>query len=255
MLLHRASSLLGTAVALASTLALAACGGDDSGDRDATGGSSGAGGPSTGGTSSTGGASGGGMPAGGGSANTCSNGCAELKVPFTAYNTAQAFEIYLPAMPGPVDFSTAVVSVKLRTIAGEAGGIQVVIKNPAAKNYAWAQTAWLGIADTVKEEWTTVTLDAAAPDSSDTTNMFDNTQVSIIAVQLAAGDPWYSDDAKTVIDQAALVNPTIVQIDEISVSGATGVGPFTFTANATDLKIGTYQPVTGSAVGWLPPSP
>ncbi|HWA72143.1 MAG TPA: hypothetical protein VG937_07415 [Polyangiaceae bacterium] len=200
------------------------------------------GGTATAGASATGGS--------GGAAVGCSDGCAELKVPFTAYKSAQAFEIYLPA---PVDFSAGVVTVKLRTTAGKAGGIQVVLKNPEANKFAWAQTAWLGITDTVKADWTTVTLDAAAPPSMDATNVFDKTQVSIIAVQIAAGDPWYSDMAMTMVDQTALVNPTTVQIDEITVAGATA-GPWKFTANATDLHVGSYMPVTGATATWLPPA-
>jgi hypothetical protein len=200
------------------------------------------GGASTAGTSATGGS--------GGASAGCSDGCAELKVPFTAYKSAQAFEIYLPA---PVDFSAGVVTVKLRATAGKAGGIQVVLKNPEANKFAWAQTAWLGITDTVKADWTTVTLDASAPPSMDSTNVFDKTQVSIIAIQIAAGDPWYSDMAMTLVDQTALVNPTVVQIDEVTVAGPSA-GPWKFTANVSDLHVGSYMPVTGATATWLPPA-
>jgi hypothetical protein len=199
-------------------------------------------------TTATGGASTAGTTGTGGAAAGCSDGCAELKVPFTAYKSAQAFEIYLAA---PTDLSTGVVTVKLRTTAGKAGGIQVALKN-GAPDYAWGQTKWLGISETVKADWTTITLDASAPGEMGTT-AFDKTKVTIIAIQIAAGDPWYSDTAMTMVDQTALINPTVVQVDEITVAGATGVGPYTFTANVTDLNVGTYMPVTGATATWLPP--
>jgi hypothetical protein len=207
-----------------------------------TGGTSGAtGGTTTAGTTGTGGAVAG-----------CSDGCAELKVPFAKYQTAQSFEIYLAA---PADFSTGVVTVKLRTTAGKAGGIQVVLKNPKENMYAWAQTKWLNLVDTVKPDWTTVTLDASAPSATSTDAMypFDKTKVSIIAIQIAAGDPWYSDTAMTMVDPTALLNPTIVQVDEITVAGATGAGPYTFTMDVSALKIGDYEMIMGTALTWLPP--
>lgn len=205
---------------------------------------------SGGASTTTGGSTGSTTGGSGGAVTGCADGCAQLKVPFTAYKSGQAFEIYLPA---PVDLSAGVVSVKLRATAGKAGGIQIVLKNGMANMYAWAQSAWSPIGDAAKAEWSTITLNAASPSGMDMTNVFDKTQVSIITIQVSAGDPWYLDEAKTMQDPSALVNPTVLLVDEITVVGATGAGPWTFTMNVTDLKVGDYMPVTGSSVTWLPP--
>ncbi len=253
-------------VATGGTSATGGVSGATGGVRNTTGGMSGMSGMSgttggmsgtTGGTASAGKAGGsaqGGTSAAGatgvGGTSGCPDGCVELEVPFAAYNTAQAFEIYL-AMPA--DFSAGVVSVKLRSLAGKAGGIHVVLKNAETNQYAFAQTPWLGLDTTVKSEWTTVTWDASATLEIGAT-AFNKAAVAILAVQISAGVPWYSDTpANTIVDNAALVNPTVVQIDEILVRGVTGVGSYEFTANATDIHLGNYQPIVGSTVTWLPP--
>jgi len=209
-----------------------------------------------------GGAGMGGMSGAGGtpgSAHPCPDGCAELSVPFTVWNSGQYFEIYLNSA---TDLSAAVISVKARKIAGKAGGLLIVVKDGSAQNYAYAQGAWNAIND-MTGEFATFTLDVAAPSSTDENNPFTASAVQIITVQLAAGGAWYLDEAETMEDPAALVNPTVVQIDEISITGTgTLPGPWPFTSDASSLKatitedgLNATPPyaVTGSTVMWVGP--
>jgi hypothetical protein len=200
-----------------------------------------------------------GMSGGAGAASGCSDGCAELSVPFTTWNAGQYFEIYLN---GATDLSTAVISVKARKVAGKAGGLLIVVKDGSAQEYAYAQGAWNAIND-MTTAFTTFTLDVASPSMTDENHTFTPTAVQIITVQLAAGDPWYTDDTETMEDPAALVNPTVIQIDEISIAGTgTLPGPWTFTTDASALKatitddgVNASPPyaVTGSTVTWIAP--
>ncbi len=234
----------------------------------ATGGTAGV--PATGGTAgvpATGGSAGMDPAAGaGGSAGTgtpssmpCPAGCAELSVPFTAYKAAQYFEIYLDA---DTDMSAAVITVKARKVAGKAGGLMIVVKNGSAQSYAYAQSMWNSIND-MTTEFTSYTLDVAMPSSTSTSATFAASAVKIISVQIAAGDPWYADEAMTMEDPTALLNPTVVQIDEISIAGTgTLPGPYTFATDAMILKanvaadaLAAVPPyaVSGSAVTWVGP--
>lgn len=196
---------------------------------------------------------------GGAPAAGCGDGCAQLSVPFTAWGSSQYFEIYLSA---DTDLSGAIISVKARKVSGKAGGLLIVVKDGDANNYAYAQSAWQGINE-ITTDFTTYTLDVANPSSTDANNTFVPTAVKIISVQIAAGDPWYTDTEMTMIDAAALVNPTVVQIDEITVTGTgTLPGPYTFTADTTPLTanlaadaLAAMPPyaVTGSAATWVAP--
>ena len=214
----------------------------------------------TGGTETTAGM--GGMSGTAGAAATahpCPDGCAELSVPCTAYKAGQYFEIYLA---GATDMSAAVVSVKARKISGKAGGLLIVVKDGSAQSYAYAQGAWNAIND-MTGDFKTFTLDVAAPSSTDTNNTFDPSAVQIITVQIAAGDPWYTDTEMTMEDPAALLNPTVVQIDEITVTGTgTLPGPYPFTTSADPLKasisddaLAATPPyaVANSTVTWVGP--
>jgi hypothetical protein len=189
----------------------------------------GSGGGGTGGTSAGAGGS------GGGSAMPCPNGCAEASVPFTAWQASQAFEIYLNAA---TDLSTATVSVKARKVAGKAGGIQVTVKNGSAQMYAYAQSSWYEV-NTLTAEWQTLTLDLTDPDlSTDPENTFVPSAVAIVGFQLAAGDPWYTDESMTTEDPTALVNPTVIQVDEIAITGTSAdPAPWTFTNSVSPLVV------------------
>ncbi|MFZ5893917.1 MAG: hypothetical protein ACOY0T_22840 [Myxococcota bacterium] len=230
------------------------------GSSSSNGGSSTANGGATtsnGGTTGSGGA----VPTAGSTSMPCPTGCAQLSVPFTAYKAAQQFEIYFA---DPVDLTTATINVKLRKVAGKAGGVQIIVKD-GAPDYQWAQGAWNGIND-LTSEFVEKTFVVASPASTDQNHVFDPTKVKVLTVQLNAGDPWYSDEAKTIEDPTALINPTVIQVDEISISGATGTvpGPWTF-ATATDTEVvkanldaagqSATPPwaVAGSTVTWVGP--
>jgi len=218
----------------------------------ATGGAGGMDAGGTAGAGASGGTSSGTMP--------CPDGCAVLTVPFTAYNTSQSFEIYLP--DPAVDLSAATIAVSIRKLSGKAGGLQVIVKNGSAQNYAYAQGAWTPVND-MTTAFATVTLDVANPSSTDMNNPFDPAQIKIITLQISAGDPWYSDTAMTVVDPTALVNPTVLQVDSITITGTgTYPGPYPFTANAMPLQanvsadaLAAMPPyaVTGSTVAWQGP--
>lgn len=191
----------------------------------------------------------------------CPTGCAQLSVPFTAYKAAQQFEIYFA---DAVDLSAATINVKLRKVAGKAGGVQVVVKD-GSPDYQWAQGEWIGISD-LTSDFATKSFIVASPASSDQNHVFDPTKVKVVTIQVNAGDPWFKDEAKTMEDPSALINPTVVQVDEISISGATGApGPWTFaTATETtdvikpnlDAAGQSATPpwaVAGSTVTWVGP--
>ena len=121
---------------------------------------------------------------------------------------------------------------------------------------------WNGVNE-ITADFTTYTLDVAAPSSTDANNTFVASAVKIISVQIAAGDPWYTDTEMTMVDAAALVNPTVVQIDEISITGTgTYPGPYTFTTDVMPLTanlaadaLAATPPyaVASSAVTWVGP--
>lgn len=186
-------------------------------------------------------------------------GCAEISIPFTAYGTSQSFEIYIDAS----DFSTTTINFKIRKVAGKAGGVQIVAKDGEAQSYAYGLSNWTAIDSDISTEWTMVSLDVANPGSMSMDNPFDAAQVKIVTIQVSAGDPWYSDEAMTMVDQAALLNPTVLQIDEITLTStgtAPAVGPWTFDANAMPLTALTsadmitgMTAVSGAAVTWVGP--
>jgi hypothetical protein len=230
----------------------------------ATGGSGGDAGTSGAGTSGggtgagTGGAGTGGTAGtGGSSAMPCPDGCAQISVPFTAWMSSQSFEIYFNSA---TDLSAATISVRVRRVAGKAGGLQIFTKNGSAQNYAYAATSWNDV-DALTSEFSTVTMDVATAMSGD--DPFDPTLVTIIAVQIAAGDPWYTDETMTMEDPTALVNPTVLQIDEITITGTgTYPGPYPFTSNATPLQANVSAEgmaatppyaIMGSTVTWVGP--
>ena len=180
-------------------------------------------------------------------------------MPFTVWNSGQYFEIYLN---GATDMSAAVISVKARKVSGKAGGLLIVVKDGSGDEYAYAQGAWNAIND-MTTDFKTFTLDVASPSSTDENHTFNPMNVQIVTVQLAAGDKWYTDDTETVEDTAALVNPTVIQIDEISIAGTgTLPGPWTFTTDASAIKatitddgLNASPPyaVTGSTATWVGP--
>lgn len=221
----------------------------------------GAGGLATGGTAGASAAGTGGSAGTASSGTPCPAGCAQLTVPFTAYRSGQFFEIYLSA---DLDLSAAVINVRARKISGKAGGMVIVVKNGSAQSYAYAQSMWNSI-NTMTTEFSNYTLDVAMPSSTDMNNTFVPAAVRIISIQVAAGDPWYTDTAMTIEDPTALVNPTVVQLDDITITGTgTYPGPYAFAA-ATDVTLlqanlsaaalAAMPPyaVTGSTVTWVGP--
>jgi len=163
----------------------------------------------------------------------CPDGCAQFSVPFTEWNSSQSAELYLNSA---LDMSSATVTVKARKVAGKAGGIQVTVKNGSAQMYAYAQSSWYDV-ETLTAEWSTLTLDLTDPElSTDPNNTFVPSAVAIVAIQLAAGDTWYTDETETMEDPTALVNPTVIQIDEIAITGsAADPTPWTFTSSVSPL--------------------
>ena len=63
-----------------------------------------------------------------------------------AWDTKQQFEMYLEHA---VDLSTATISIKLRKIAGKAGGVQILVKD-GSPDYQWAQSDWIAINDSTQ---------------------------------------------------------------------------------------------------------
>jgi hypothetical protein len=218
----------------------------------AAAGGAGAGGTSAG-SSGTSGAAG----SGGGSATPCPDGCAEASVPFTAWNSSQSFEIYFNSA---TDLSTATITARVRKVAGKAGGLQIFAKNGSAQNYAYVASSWNEV-NTLTSTWTDLSMEVASGTAGE--DPFDATMVTIIALQLGAGDPWYTDETETMEDPTALVNPTVIQIDEISITGTgTYPGPYPFTtslspltANVTAEGLAATPPyaVEGSTAVWVGP--
>jgi hypothetical protein len=195
---------------------------------------------------------------GGAPAMPCPDGCAELSVPFTAYKATQYFEIYLAS---DTDLTAATITVKARKVAGKAGGLLIAAKNGSAQAYAYAQGDWNAISD-MTADFASYTLDLANPGMK-SSDMFDPTAVQIVSVVISAGDPWYTDTSMTTVDLSALVNPTVVQVDEIAIAGSgTYPGPYAFTSDATPLVANLSSDglaadppyaVSGSMVTWVGP--
>jgi hypothetical protein len=224
--------------------ATASNGGATSNGGSSNGGSSNGGsenGGSSNGGSSNGGAAtgtGGGAPTAGSTSLACPDGCAQLSVPFAlgGWDTKQQFEIYLEHA---VDLTTATISIKLRKIAGKAGGVQILAKN-GSPDYQWAQGEWIAVNDLSATDFETKSFVVASPSSSDANHPFDPTKVAIIAVQLNAGGAWYTDPpTNSVEDATALVSPTIIQLEELAITGASGAvpGPFGFESAASTALI------------------
>ncbi len=202
---------------------------------------------------------------GGSTATTgCSDGCASLAVPFTTYNDevstpkvyySQSFEIYLV---GDVDLTAAKITVKAKIGSAKAGGFQIFAKGGEATGYASAYGPWVGWDMASATEFKEFSLDLAAPTTTypGGTAMipFDASKIHIIGIQMGAGGPFYLDEAKTMVDVAALRNPTTMIVDHVSITGpATPPPAYSFAADATAFHLGTYQPITGSAVTWIAP--
>lgn len=194
------------------------------------GGAGGSGGEALGGEGGMGGES---------SAYTCSDGCANLYVPFTGSEGDYA-GTYFNFNFASTNLASATVTAKVRArgFTGTNGSVQLV-----AQDQAYSQTGYSS--DNTKNftaltDWTTLTL--TLPAEGETVPL-DPTKV--IAIQL-----------KVQVNTAAAggIAPVNIEVDSVSISGNPR-GPWPFTTDASDLVVNTYQPIADSTVTWIPGAP
>jgi hypothetical protein len=149
------------------------------------------------------------------------------------YNQGQEFRVLLSST-GTADLTGAVVSFRVRLVAGGSGGITVFAKNGEANNWASFYSAWRNFSDIT--EWSTLTLNLGTSSAP-----FNPAQVLTVGVALASGGEY----------QGSVLAPATVEVDSITVSGA-DVGPWDFTETAGDIEP-DYMPLAGTSVTWLPP--
>jgi hypothetical protein len=209
--------------------------------------SAGKGGATAGGGGSSAGNAGVSGSAGLGGGDTCTgaSGCARLSVPLVVVDDRTHFSIALGA---DVDFSTAVVSYRVRRVSATGGRIWAYVQHGGTPDFDLIYGGSRDL-DQLGSEWTTVTWDIAttAPPFP-----FDKTVVARVGIEILASDagPWAS--------------PTVVDLDSIEISGA-NVGPWPFD-DAASVSMAMAAPpgvlwmsnnapdelVAGSTLLWIP---
>jgi hypothetical protein len=208
-------------------------------------GSAGKGGAAAGGGGSSGGGAGASGSAGSGGAETCpgASGCARLSVPLAAAGDRTHFSIALGAT---VDFSTAVVSYRVRRVSATGGRVWAYVQHGGTPDFDLIYGGSRDL-DQLGSDWTTVTWDIA---STVPPFPFDKTVIARVGIEILASDPgpW--------------TNPTVVDLDFIEVSGP-DVGPWPFD-DAASVSMETGSPgvfwmsdndgelVLGSSLVWIP---
>lgn len=180
-----------------------------------------------------------------GSRESCS-GCLRFSVPLTGPNQYAEIFVVLPTL---VDMSASTINYRVRVVAGKAGGLLAFPLNGAGNGYAGDyQYTSLSALSPESGTWVNLPLDVGSYMADvDAGRKFDKTRVASIRLQIAAGagaGPW--------------ANPTIVDIDEISVSDDSA-GPYSFDSGVMGFMInpspGTppVPPPEGTTLTWLGP--
>jgi hypothetical protein len=148
--------------------------------------------------------------AGTGGQESCAgaSGCARLSVPLAAEGDRTHFSIALGA---DVDFSTAVVSYRVRRVSATGGRIWAYLQHGGTPDFDLIYGGARDL-DDLGSEWTTLTWDVAATVPP---FPFDKTVIARVGIEILASDPgpWTS--------------PTVVDLDSIEISGPS-VGPWPF---------------------------
>jgi hypothetical protein len=202
--------------------------------------SGGSGGVATGGTAGAGASSGatalGGMAGSvalGGAGGAPSYCYESLYAPIAMENDQVDFEVdYGDA--ATVDLSATTLSVRLRAeTAGNAGGLQVYVKNGSAQNYAVAYFGWNDL--TALNTFTTLTYDVSTASGS---AGFDPTAIRYVGVNVNAGSTW----------DGANFQPATIYVDSITFSDGASAD-LNFNDGVKVLGVNQYNsPVAGSAV-------
>ncbi|MBN2193402.1 MAG: hypothetical protein JW751_11355, partial [Polyangiaceae bacterium] len=174
---------------------------------------------------------------------------ASLFAPLAEELTGTDFQIDFGAS-SLVDLSATTMAVTLRAdTAGNAGGIQVFVKNGADQEWAAAYLvaaedsrdepmAWWNITDL--EDWTTLTYDLSTATGGDG---FDMTEVRYVGINVATGDPWP--------DGTHEWGDTTVYVDSITFSTDLPAD-IEFNADTGGFEVGDFQPIDGSVVAHAP---
>jgi hypothetical protein len=197
----------------------------------ATGGT--AGGGTSGGTS-LGGMAGNVASAGAGGTGGAPSYCYEaLYAPIAMENDQVDFEVdYGDA--GAVDLSATTLSVRLRAeTAGNAGGVQVYVKNGTAQNFAAAYLGWNNLTDLTN--FTTLTYDLSTATGG---TGFDINAIRYVGINVNAGSTF----------DGASFQPATIYVDSITFSDGASAD-LNFNDGVNLLAVNKYNnPVAGSAV-------
>lgn len=187
--------------------------GGSAGSSAASGGASGGGNAGAGfagdGAGGSAGGSVGGGGTGGSAAETCS-GCARLSVPL-ASATDQAH--FLMTLPANTDFTSAVVTFRVRCQAGSGGQLRGYLQHGGTPDYAFLV---LGITELVDlSGWTSVSYELSGVTG------FDKTVVRRVGLEITAAG------------SSSWLDPTVVYLDSISIAN-TALNPSSFSFDAAD---------------------
>ena len=164
-------------------------------------------------------------------------GCAVLSVPFTDFETSQIYNIFFDPRE---DFSGATATFRVKAKDADAGNLTTMVQNGDENGYAGIGTS---VEFSDMTDWVDIEMDVDALAADAAT--FDATNVFALSMIVSAGED----------NGGSLVNPTLIYVDEITVTDSNGdvITPWTFdTADEADLLfINSYQPVDGSSVGHI----
>ena len=171
-----------------------------------------------------------GMTGAGGSTGGGCPGCARLSAPLTASN--QFGEAIIDFSAAPFDGTNATLSARVCVLSGSGGAVELVVASGTTPDVAGTGVVLASTASCAMG-FTNITFALSSPGQG----MFNPAAINAIAVAVVATDPgpW--------------ANPTIIQIDSISVSNNV-VGPFNFDAS-TDPLIATGSVM--SSLSWIGP--
>jgi hypothetical protein len=166
-------------------------------------------------------------------------------VPLVALDDRTHFSI---ALGGEVDFSSALVTFRVRKLSGTGGRIWAYLQHGGTPDYNLIYGGSRNF-DQLGSDWTTVTWDVAATVPA---FPFDKAVIARLGIEIVASGtgPW--------------ANPTVVVLDSIEVTGP-NVGPWPFDDGST-VSSAAARPtgvlwmsdnapaelVPGSTLSWLP---
>jgi hypothetical protein len=155
---------------------------------------------------------------------------------------------YSFSLGGEVDFSTAIVTYRVRKVSASGGRIWAYVQHGGTPDHNLIYGGSRNF-DQLGSDWTTVTWDVGATVPA---FPFDKTVIARLGIEIVASGagPWAS--------------PTVVHLDSIEVLGP-GVGPWPFDDASTVSSASSAPPgvfwlssnapdevVMGSTLGWLP---